>query len=333
MTTAGQDFFDSNFFDTQIVALVDYPIDDLKWYSAINQEILEEWKQHNGVTVDEESIARHMLDSWSAAVLTIPLSGENKIKHYFEKVLWLIQSYCQKGWTNPLKGINHLDNGKIVVHPGTNRCVAAKFLRSKTLKILINFHKEQKLLSQLKDPVLITDEQTLRSTLQSSDRILWRTENREKLWISGNPQQNKTYPDFTYEFLGADAWPEYKKFNVWSNMIFKFLPLKIYMHRGIEYSLESTLSLAGFTFKDRSQGNAIRPLTFNLEIVDNQKLPKDVPWIYLGKSIRNINLFELLFFVSVDHRYSRSIDDSIIINNPFSETNAELIIPDHYVNV
>lgn len=333
MNTAGQDFFDKDFFNTQIVALVDYPIDRLKWYSGINDEIIADWKLDNLVSDIDEKTARSMLDNWNADVLSIPLKGESKIKHYFEKVLWLIQSYCQRGWINPLKGINHLDNGRIVVHPGTNRCVAAKFLRSKNLKILINIHKDQTLLQSLKNPIFIKDEQTLRATLQSSDRILWRTENREELWISGNHQTGKSYLDFTYEFLGADAWPEYKKFNTWSDTIFKFLPLRIYIKKDIDFSLELTSSMKTKTFKDRSRDNLARPFEFSLEVVDEQKLPKDVAWIYIGKTIRNINLFELLFFVSVDHRYSRTLDDSIIINNPHASTNAELIIPNHYVDI
>ena len=333
MTTAGQDFFDKNFFDTQVVALVDYPIEKLKWYSGINDEIISDWKLDNRVDSIEEQIARSMLNNWSAEVLAIPLNGENKIKHYFEKVLWLIQSYCQQGWSNPLKGINHLDNGTIVVHPGTNRCVAAKFLKSKTLKILINIHKEQMLLTQLKNPIFITDEQTLRSTLKSSGRILWRTENQEELWISSKHQPGKFYPDFTYEFLGADAWPEYKKFNMWSNIIFKFLPLRIYINKGIDYSLESTASLKDKTFKDRSQGNLSKFFEFSAEIIDDRELSKDVPWIHIKKPIRNINLFELLFFISTDCRYSKTIDNSIVMHNPYALSDKELIIPDHYVNV
>lgn len=333
MSTAGQDFFDKDFFDTQIVALVDYPIDRLKWYSGINDEIIADWKLDNLVSDIDEKIAKSMLDSWNADVLSIPLKGESKIKHYFEKVLWLIQSYCQRGWVNPLKGINHLDNGRIVVHPGTNRCVAAKFLRSSNLKILINIHKDQTLLSCLENPILIKDEQTLRSTVQSSDRVLWRTENQEELWVSGNHKTGKFYPDFTYEFLGADAWPEYKKFNIWADTISKFLPLRMYIKKDIDFSSELTMSMKTKTFKDRSRDNLAKPFEFSIEVVDGQKLPKDVAWIYMGKTIRNINLFELLFFVSVDHRYSRTLDDSIIIHNPYASTNAELIIPDHYVDI
>jgi hypothetical protein len=333
MSTAGQDFFDKNFFDTQVVVLVDYPIEDLKWYSGINDDIIDEWKKSNNVTNEEEKIARSMLDNWGASVLGIPLIGENKIKHYFEKVLWLIQSYCKKGWINPLKGINHLDNGKIVIHPGTNRCVAARFLKIKKLKTLININKNQTLLSRLSDPIYITDETTLRNTLISSEKILWRTENLEELWIAGKHQAGQKYPDFTYEFLGADAWPDYKKFNLWSNTIFKFLPLQIYIDNDVNFSFELTDQMKNMTFKDRSQNNLSVPFSYNIELVNKQKLPKDCPWIYLGKNIKNFNLFELLFFVSVDHRYSRCLDDSIIIHNPNALSNSELIIPDHYVKI
>lgn len=333
MSTAGQDFFDKNFFDTQVVALIDYPINRLKWYSGINDDIILEWSQNNKPSNQEEIIARNMLDNWSAEVLTIPLLGESKIKHYFEKVLWLIQSYCDKGWVNPLKGINHLDNGRIVVHPGTNRCVAAKFLKSKFLKILINIHKEQTLLSQLSNPTIITDEKTLRSTLKSSDKILWRTENLEELWINGIPQNGRSYPDFTYEFLGSDAWPEHNKFNDWCNMIYNFLPLKIYLDSEIDYSLSLTESMKNKTFKNRSQNNESRGFDFVVERSQGVPLEFDKPWIYIGKQIRNLNLFELLFFVSVDHRSSRSLDNSIVINNPFANSTKELTIPDHYVDI
>lgn len=319
MSTAGQDFFAKDFFDTQVVALVDYPIEKLKWYSGINDDVISEWKHTNIVSDDEEKIARSMLNNWTAETLSLSLYGENKIKHYFEKVLWLIQSYCEKGWINPLKGINHLDTGQIVVHPGTNRCVAAKFLKCRNLKILINIHKEQSLLKNLHDPILIDNEQDLRTTLKSSDRILWRTESREELWIDGRNQSKKTYPDFTYEFLGSDAWPEFKKFNLWLDMVSKFLPLKICT--GKDISIKS--SLIGKTFK-------LKQVEFNYKIVDT--LDRKNPYIYIDRPLKDFDIFELLFFVSVNHRYSRSLDDSIIIHNPYALTNKELIIPDHYVN-
>jgi hypothetical protein len=319
MSTAGQDFFDKDFFDTQIVALIDYPLKKLKWYSGINDEIIADWKKDNSVTDEEYDIAKHMLTNWSSEILSLPFSGEHKIKHYFEKVLWLIQSYCEKGWTNPLKGINHLDNGYLTVHPGTNRCIAAKFLKCQNLKILINIHKEQSLLKNLYDPILIDNEQDLRNTLKSSDRILWRTESREQLWIDGRRKSEKTYPDFTYEFLGSDAWPEFDKFNLWLETVSKFLPLKIYSDKDI--SIKS--SLIGKTFK-------LNQAEFDYKIIDN--LDRNNPYIYVDRPLKDFDIFELLFFVSVNHRFSRSLDDSIIIHNPYALTNKELIIPDHYVN-
>lgn len=319
MTTAGQDFFDKNFFDTQVVALVDYPIDKLKWYSEINDDYINEWKNQNVVNEYEEQLAKHMLTNWSSEILSLPFSGEHKIKHYFEKVLWLIQSYCDKGWTNPLKGINHLDNGQIVVHPGTNRCVAANFLKCKSLKILINIHKEQNLYTQFKKTNFIENELQLRNTLVSSDRILWRTENTEELWINGCRQLGRAYPDFTYEFLGKDAWPEFDKFNLWLDTIGKMLPLNIFSNG--ELIIKSNLLGKIFKFNNREfQYNRV------------EKIRKTQPYIRINRSLKDFDIFELLFFVSVNHRYSKTIDDSIIIHNPYALTDKVLIIPDHYVN-
>jgi hypothetical protein len=326
MTTAGQDFFDENFFDTQIVALVDFPLEKLKYYSTISDDAIAEWESQNQVTDRDKDIARKMLAEWSSEVLSLPFVGEHKIKHYFEKVLWLIQSYCERGWINPLKGINHLDTGQIVVHPGTNRCVAAKFLKCRDLKILINVHKDQTLLFQLENPVLIDNEQDLRATLTSSEKILWRTESREELWIAGSHQTGKTYPDFTYEFLGRDAWPEWEKFDLWTNTIFKFLPLNIYASKDI--TVQSPI--LNKTFKDRSQDNLEK--LFEYKILSVNDIDRSRPYIYVNRPLTDFDIFELLFFVSVNHQFSRTIDDTIIIHNPYALTNRELIIPEHYVN-
>ena len=326
MSTAGQDFFDTDFFDTQVVALVDYPLKKLKYYGSISDDAIVEWKSQNTVTDEEEQIARSFMKNWSSQVLTLPFGGEHMVKHYFEKVLWLIQSYCVQGWSNPLKGINHLDNSYVTVHPGTNRCIAAEFLKCQTLKILINIHKDQTLLSQLENPVLIDNEQDLRATLTSSEQILWRTESREELWIAGSHQTGNTYPDFTYEFLGRDAWPEWEKFDLWTNTIFKFLPLNIYAAKDV--TVKSPI--LNKTFKDRSQANLEKTFEYNIQSVD--KIDRSQPYIYIDRPLTDFDIFELLFFVSVNHRFSRTIDDTIIIHNPYALTNRELIIPEHYVN-
>lgn len=319
MTTAGQDFFDEKFFDTQVVVLTDYPLEKLKYYSIISDDAILEWESQNQVTDRDKDIARKMLAEWSSEVLSLPFVGEHKIKHYFEKVLWLIQSYCERGWTNPLKGINHLDNGQIVVHPGTNRCVAAKFLKCQDLKILINVHKEQSFLRELSNYTTIDNEQDLRNTLYSSNKILWRTESREELWIEGQRQIGRDYPDFTYEFLGADAWPEFEKFSLWIDTIGKMLPLNIWS--GHEVNVRSNLSNKFFRSNNK-------PFEYTIsKLVD-----KSLPYIYVDRSLKDFDIFELLFFVSVNHKYSRTLDDSIIIYNPYALTSRELIIPDHYVD-
>jgi hypothetical protein len=319
MSTAGQDFFDENFFNTQIVALVDYPLEKLKYYGTIGDDAIAEWGSQNQITDSDKDIARKMLSSWTSEVLSLPFAGEHKIKHYFEKVLWLIQSYCERGWTNPLKGINHLDNGQIVVHPGTNRCVAAKFLKCSALKILINIHKEQSLLKSLSNYTAIDNERDLRNALHSPNKILWRTESREELWIAGQRQIGRDYPDFTYEFLGADAWPEFEKFNLWIDIIGKMLPLNIWS----DHQIDIRSNLSGKFFRSNNK---------MFEYAVSKSVDKTLPYIYIDRSLKDFDIFELLFFVSVNHRYSRTLDDSIIIHNPYALTNRELIIPDHYVN-
>jgi hypothetical protein len=332
MSTAGLDFFDKDFFHEQVVILCDYPLEKMKWYSGINDDIISEWKKDN-IDVDQstEILAKQMLDNWGAEILSIPLCGENKIKHYFEKVLWLIQSYCEYGWRNPLKGINHLDNGYIVIHPGTNRCVAAKFLRCEKLSVLINVNKKQNLMNIFKDEKNIVDEETLRDTLVSADKILWRTESQEELWINGVNQIGVYYKDFTYEFLGADAWPNSEKINHWSYNFYNSLPLKIYVHPDLDYSFidQQSRHMKNLTFVNRVDGMKKK---FEYNFLLSTKIQDDNFWIYLDKNCNfKRNIFELLFFVSSSHRIIRSADDTIVINNPFSTDNKELIIPDHYL--
>jgi hypothetical protein len=129
----------------------------MKWYSAINDQLINEWKLENTASSQDEIIARRMLTNFSADVLTLSFVGDNKVRHYFEKVLWLIQSYCREDWKNPLKGINHLDNGTIVIHPGTNRCVAATFLGCDALSVLININKSQQLLTSISNSQLFSN--------------------------------------------------------------------------------------------------------------------------------------------------------------------------------
>jgi len=334
MSTAGQDFFDKDFFDNQTVVLCDYPIEKMKWYSSINSDIIDDWKTENFVTSEVEAIAKSMLDNFDACVLAIPIAGENKIKHYFEKVLWLIQSYCENGWKNPLKGINHLDNGQIVIHPGTNRCVASKFLKCKTLSVLININKRQTLLSSIKNYKTINNEQELRSSLVSKEKILWRTENQEELWINGVNQSDEYYKDFTYEFLGTDAWPKSYLLSQWSNCVYNFLPLKIYVDHAVDINIISQQSEAmkQFSFTDRDSGKQVK-FDFEFTPVDNfDKINDTGSFVYLGKYSRfQKNVFELLFFVSPLYKYSSTNDKSIVVHNSFATEEKTLTIPDHYV--
>jgi hypothetical protein len=336
MNTAGLDFFDQDFFQNQVVASCNYPISKMKWYSSINDTIINEWKVNNKITDMEEKIARLMLDNFSADALTLPLSGENKIKHYFEKVLWLIQEYCINGWKNPLKGINHLDNGIVVIHPGTNRCVAAKFLNCKLLPILININKEQNLLNTIENAQLITDELSLRNTLSSNGKILWRTESQEELWINGIKQPGKFYKDFTYEFLDADAWPDSNNLIRWNNTILDMLPLKIYIEPNVNTDEIDKLSnsLKNLTFKSIIDSRKEVNLTYRFITVSSFNDIKDNDnFIFMSNESKfKKNIFELLYFISPKYGISKTADSSIIIKNSFASNNNTLIIPEHYVD-
>lgn len=335
MSTAGLDFFDQDFFQHQVVVLIDYPVSKMKWYSAINDQLLNDWKFENIVSNQNEIIAKRMLTNFSADALTLPFVGDNKIRHYFEKVLWLIQSYCREGWKNPLKGINHLDNGTIVIHPGTNRCVAANFLHCDTLSVLININKSQKLLTSLSNAQIITDEITLRNTLSSNGPILWRTENSEELWIDGVRQPDLYYKDFTYEFLGADAWPG-NSLPVWIENMFDFLPLTVYVESEVDIAAidKSSKHLKNSTFKSITTPVVEIPLTYNFITVSSfANISDSGNYIFISNTANfKKNIFELLYFVNPECRISRTADSSIFIRNSFSSSNTELIIPDHYVN-
>jgi hypothetical protein len=335
MTTAGLDFFDQDFFQDQVVVLCKFPISKMKWYSAINDQLINKWKLENTVSVQDEIIARRMLTNFSADILTLPFVGDNKVRHYFEKVLWLIQSYCRENWKNPLKGINHLDNGTIVIHPGTNRCVAAKFLGCDELSVLININKSQQLLTLIPNTQVITDEITLRNTLSSNGPILWRTESQEELWVNGVRQRGIYYKDFTYEFLGADAWPG-NSLPAWIENIFNFLPLTVYIESEVETANVDKLSkqLQHSTFKSITTPVIEIPLTYNFITVSSFDDIKDNGNYIFISNIANFkkNIFELLYFVNPECSISRTADSSIFIRNAFSSSNNELIIPDHYVN-
>jgi hypothetical protein len=50
MTTAGLDFFDQDFFQDQVVVLCKFPISKMKWYSSVNDQVINDWKLENAVT-------------------------------------------------------------------------------------------------------------------------------------------------------------------------------------------------------------------------------------------------------------------------------------------
>jgi hypothetical protein len=297
--------------------------------------MIAEWKFATVVTLSDEKIARLMLDNFSAEAMSLPFFGEHKVRHYFEKVLWLIQSYCLEGWKNPVKGINHLDNGIIVIHPGTNRCVAAKFLGCDTLSVLVNINRSQRMFTTISNAKIIKDESTLRNSLISNGPILWRTENQEELWINGILQQDKYYKDFTYEFLDKDAWPNPNKLNQWIEIVYDMLPLTVYVDNAVNIELLKSKinNMNGLTFKSTNLTKKYKSFTCDFVIVANrEEINSQDSWIYLGPNSNFYgNIFELLFFINPLISCSRTANNSIFIKNN-KAGQGELIIPQHYVN-
>lgn len=311
MTTAGQDFFDKNWFKDHTVFLFDCPVEDLIWYVDIRPDLLDEWaKQNNSSDIE---VAKCVTIDFSAKILPLPLEGDNQVLHHFEKVVWLIQSYCQGGWKNSIKAVNHLDNGKFIVHPGTNRCIAAKFLRCKFLPIMLSVHKDQELYKQLvKTAKEINNEQDLRKELNSPNPILFRTEIEDRLFVNGRRVEGKYFKDFTYEFLGKDAWPERTKFKQWRELVFNNLPLHVYYTENVDPNTIHT------NIQDE-----------RFQIIKNgaDKLPHKGVHIMLDKSF-NRDIFDLLFLLDPETSLTSKDGKIKIVNN----AKKEIIIPEHFLN-
>lgn len=342
MSTQGQDFFDSEWFNDHTVFIVDAGLDELKYDIYLNDSDIENF--------EDKELATSITNGMHVKLLGLPLNGErNKVVHHFEKILWLIQSYCKKGWTNTIKAVNHLDNGQFIVHPGTNRCLAAKFLKLETLRIMLSVHKEQKLYEILKGNVQeIDNEKELRNSLESSDTILFRTEVEERLFVNGVSVEGKTFKDFTYEFLGSDAWPErslpseykgfaYSKIEQWSNLVARSLPLNVFVTENIEH-LDSSLEM---NFTNIVTGLE-HPLEVNYIVVDSiDDVCKNNRYqglaVFLDKNIDQ-NPLELLFFADPQECIASTKDKKVAIINTEHPANLTAIgwdksitIPDSYV--
>lgn len=331
MDTAGKDFFNKDFFDNHFVAIGEWPLDRLIWYGNMPEQEFEEYLKSNKIKSKKlKKKARNILTDFDSDFLQIPFFGENRVKHHYDKILWLIQEYCLHGWKNPLKAINLHDTGNLVIHPGTNRCAAARFLKCSKMPVMINIHKDQDLAKKVDGFKIITKEKDLRNSLQSKGQILWRTESTENLYIKGERQHKKTFQEFTFEFTHQDAWPKQDNLNKWANLVTKFLPLKIYVKYSNNYNeiIKNSESLKLATFHNRVNKKK-SSLDYKIDYI-TEKLDYSKPWIKLDINKVDFNVFDLLFFLNPDFGTIKSENESIFINNPYGSKQT-LIIPDHYV--
>lgn len=313
MSTAGQDFFDKKWFKHHTVFLFDCPIEKLNWYVDIRDDLIDEWAKQTKST--EKDLARCTTTDFSAKILPLPLGTDNQVLHHFEKVVWLIQSYCANGWKNSVKAVNHLDNGRYTVHPGTNRCIAAKYLGCKTLPIMLSVNKAQNLYKELKGTVQeITNQEELRKSLNSPNTILFRTEIDERLFVDGRAVEGQRFKDFTYEFLGKDAWPERDRFKQWHKLLFDNLPLHVYYTNNVEKdSIYTNIDDERFQISKHLVSSVL-------------EVPSDGVNVFLDKEF-NRDIFELFFLL--DPNTSLASEDNKI---QMINTGPVITIPEHYLN-
>ena len=284
--TSGVNIFDISFWNTQRVFLTEFPIKDLIWQGDVNQEQLDMWLEQNIYATDYHiELAKTIKVNLNVNHLCMPMLGENKIKHHFEKMLWLIWGYMEDGWKNPVKGINLLDNGSIHIHPGTHRCVVQNFIDPNgTMPVMVNTHKEQ--LTNFDHHRELETVEDIRSSLVDNGNVLVRTEHEEDLWINGvhDPESNKTNKDFTYELTGSDSWPN-RSLDNWSDMVFKSLPLNIYIgydsrtpdaSKVCEESIRENIEdMEGQFFHDSTRYNLKKELDVEIHLIDAKELQEE----------------------------------------------------------
>ena len=258
-TSGGENFEEDFFINQKIFLYYRYPFKDTEWFSEISEEeinnYIEDCKKLNIQVTDEQiEIAKTIKDTFSVNHLKLPIGKQNRIKHHFEKVVWLIQSIAGGNFydfenhcrlRNPLKGLNLFDKGTISIHPGTHRCVAIKFLDFTTVPLLINSSKYQIFTDELQQLKTIgatlemTDLDMVKKELTSNGEVLVREEGEENLFIDGESTE-KIHRDFTYELTGTSEWPSEKNtftpmgtqrefVDGYQDLIYRSLPLNIYV--------------------------------------------------------------------------------------------------------
>lgn len=309
MSLLGKDYFDKTFFEDQAVYIADIPLSKLKYGIYLSKEDTEGYS--NTAVMD--------INYFTEDLFAYNLSKEDKIRHHFRKILWLIQNYCEKGWTNSIKAVNLLDNGTYHVHPGANRCVAASFLGCKELKTMITVHKDQLAWEDLrKGSKLISTEEDLRAEMSSTDTVLFRTEVEKPVFID-KMRTEKVMSDFTYEFVGDDAWPEPMLFEQWNELIYNSLPLPVINPK--RQKISTSLEGKKFYLHDSTGFRMIRTKDVTEEPKENLSLTMHKP----------CNPFTLLYFVNPKYSKIQTQDEKLIIQNHNVKEEKVLTIPDHYV--
>lgn len=281
--TSGVNIFDIDFWKSQRVILTELPIDKLVWYGDVESQELDLWLEENVYATDYHiELAKTIKQNLNVNHICMPMLGENKIKHHFEKMLWLIWAYMETGWKNPVKGINLLDDGEIHIHPGTHRCVVQNFIDpTEKMPVMINMHKEQLTGFEVKKELTTVEE--IRNELVDNGQVLVRTEHEEDLYINGVSSFKKN-KDFTYELTGSDSWPN-RSLDKWSDMVFRSLPLNVYIgydSRTPEAStvceqsiLENIEDMEGQFFHDSTRHNLKRELEVSVHFIDIKELAAD----------------------------------------------------------
>lgn len=281
--TSGINVFDTSFWDTQRVFLTEFSIKDLVWQGDVDHEQMDIWLEQNVNATDYHiALAKQIKQKLNVAHLSLPLAGENKIKHHFEKMLWLIWGYMEDGWKNPVKGINLLDNGKIHIHPGTHRCVVHDFIDPDgTMPVMVNTNKNQ--ITNFKPHKELETVEDIRNSLVDNGNVLVRTEHEEDLWINGvhDPAMEQSNKDFTYELTGSDSWPN-RSLDTWSDLVYKSLPLKIFIgydsrtpeaSKVCEESIHENLIETDYQhFHDSTRHNLKKDLDVDIELIDVKDL-------------------------------------------------------------
>lgn len=334
--TSGVNIFDIDFWKSQRVIISEIPLDKLRWYGDVDQHEIDKWLEQNVYATDYHiELARTIKNQLDVGHLCLPIHGENKIKHHFEKMLWLIWGYMEEGWRNPVKGINLLDDGEVHVHPGTHRCVVQEFVDpGAKMPVMINMHQKQLTGFEVKKELTTVEE--IRNELVDNGQILVRTEHEEDLYVNGVLQRDKN-KDFTYELTGSDSWPN-RSLDEWSDMVFRSLPLNIYIgydsrtpsaSEVCEQSIRENIEeMEGQFFHDSTRHNLKRELDVQIHFINAKELAEQglywrtadgkesteftytrflTPYLsdYEGISVFmdcdfmwRSNIFELLFFIN-----------------------------------